>query len=92
MRGCDKNAVPMFCTLCPINLCKGCVVEHISDVSKKHEVVPIDLRKSMLVYPLCKIHGREHCEMYCEDCSNTPVCPNCITSKHKRHHFKVYRI
>ncbi|XP_061176897.1 E3 ubiquitin-protein ligase TRIM45-like [Saccostrea echinata] len=84
---CEDNLAQMFCSLCPVNLCKLCVGEHVTDISKKHDVLPLNLRKSMIVYPLCKIHSREHCETHCEDC-NIPVCSRCVNSdKHKRHFF-----
>ncbi|XP_062569639.1 uncharacterized protein LOC134231677 [Saccostrea cucullata] len=85
---CKDKIVQMYCNLCPMNLCKDCVGEHISDVSKKHDVVPLALRRSKLVYPLCQTHSEENCEMLCEDC-NIPACPKCVISPtHKRHHFK----
>ncbi|XP_061195105.1 uncharacterized protein LOC133203313 [Saccostrea echinata] len=85
---CEDTVVQMYCNLCPMNLCKSCVVEHISDVSRRHDVVPFALRRSMLVYPQCSTHSEEHCEMHCEDC-NIQVCPKCVISEtHKRHHFK----
>lgn len=84
---CEDNVAQMFCSFCPVNLCKLCVGEHVADISRKHDVVPLNLRKSMIVYPLCKIHSREHCETHCEDC-NIPVCSRCVNSdKHKRHFF-----
>ncbi|XP_062609559.1 uncharacterized protein LOC134271361 [Saccostrea cucullata] len=85
---CKDRVVQMYCNLCPMSLCKNCVVDHISDVSKKHDVVPIALKRSKLVYPQCSTHTEEHCEMHCEDC-NTLVCQKCVISdEHKRHHFK----
>ncbi|XP_062585027.1 E3 ubiquitin-protein ligase TRIM45-like [Saccostrea cucullata] len=85
---CKDKIVQMYCNLCHMNLCKDCVGEHISDVSKKHDVVPFELRRSKLVYPQCKTHSEENCEMLCEDC-NIPACPKCGTSStHKRHRFK----
>ncbi|XP_062596403.1 pyrin-like [Saccostrea cucullata] len=85
---CEDRVVQMYCNLCPMNLCMACVGRHVFDVSKKHDMVPFDLRKSKLVYPQCITHSEENCEMHCEDC-NTPVCPKCVISeKHKRHRFK----
>ncbi|XP_061195116.1 E3 ubiquitin-protein ligase TRIM17-like [Saccostrea echinata] len=85
---CKDRVVQMHCNLCPMNLCKDCVVEHISDVSKKHDVVPLALRRSKLVYPQCLTHSEENCEMHCEDC-NILACSKCVISeKHKRHHFR----
>ncbi|XP_061177491.1 uncharacterized protein LOC133186286 [Saccostrea echinata] len=56
---CKDRVVQMYCNLCPMNLCKDCVVEHISDNSKKHDVVPSDLRRSKLLYPQCLKHSEE---------------------------------
>ncbi|XP_061195139.1 uncharacterized protein LOC133203361 [Saccostrea echinata] len=84
---CQDSIALMYCNLCPLNLCKGCVGEHISDVSKKHDVVPFELR-SRLVYPQCQTHSEEYCEMHCEDC-NISACSKCLISeKHTRHHFR----
>ncbi|XP_061190268.1 E3 ubiquitin-protein ligase TRIM17-like [Saccostrea echinata] len=85
---CENSVVQMFCNLCPMNLCMDCVGKHVFDTSKKHDVVPFDLRRSRLVYPQCQTHSEENCEMHCDDC-NIPTCPKCVMSeKHKRHHIK----
>ncbi|XP_061177599.1 E3 ubiquitin-protein ligase TRIM71-like [Saccostrea echinata] len=85
---CEDRVVQMYCNLCPMNLCMECVGRHIFDTTKKHDVVPFDLRRSRLLFPQCQTHSEENCEMHCEDC-NTSVCPKCVISeKHKRHHFK----
>ncbi|XP_062588259.1 uncharacterized protein LOC134249920 [Saccostrea cucullata] len=85
---CRKHIVQMFCSPCLTNLCKKCVGEHLSDNSKKHDIVAFDLRKSKFNFPRCNTHDEEQCEMYCEECK-TPVCPQCVTSmKHKRHCFR----
>ncbi|XP_061168250.1 E3 ubiquitin-protein ligase TRIM71-like isoform X2 [Saccostrea echinata] len=92
---CDTAVVQMHCDTCLVNLCKACVGEHmISDESKKHEIVRFQLRKSTLIYPLCKFHKNERCEMYCNQC-DIPICSACIASgNHSGHNIlqiiKVY--
>ncbi|XP_062592777.1 uncharacterized protein LOC134254249 [Saccostrea cucullata] len=84
---CKNNAVEMFCTICPLNLCKECVGGHIVSSSEKHYniVVPFSARQT---YPLCRIHPNEKCEVHCVDC-NVPVCTSCIVSdEHTKHTFQ----
>ncbi|XP_062586150.1 uncharacterized protein LOC134247777 [Saccostrea cucullata] len=57
---CETAVVQMHCDSCLVNLCKACVGEHmVSDQSKKHEVVQFKLRKSTLLFPVCKIHDKK---------------------------------
>ncbi|XP_062609352.1 E3 ubiquitin-protein ligase TRIM71-like [Saccostrea cucullata] len=83
---CETTVVQMHCDTCLVNLCKACVGEHmIPDQFKKHEIVPFQLRKSTPLYPVCKSHSKERCEMYCKQC-DIPVCASCLTSdKHLGH-------
>ncbi|XP_062610801.1 uncharacterized protein LOC134272600 [Saccostrea cucullata] len=82
---CQKAALQSHCELCQINLCKACVGEHLSDSSKRHNVVPYRHRTSTPNYPKCPNHTQKHCELYCEKC-DIPVCSNCLSSgKHKGH-------
>ncbi|XP_062583966.1 E3 ubiquitin-protein ligase TRIM45-like [Saccostrea cucullata] len=81
---CQKAALQSHCELCQINLCKDCVGEHLSDSSKRHNVVPYKHRISTN-YPKCPTHTHKHCELYCEEC-DIPACSFCISSgKHKGH-------
>ncbi|XP_062572382.1 uncharacterized protein LOC134234348 [Saccostrea cucullata] len=83
---CKTAVVQMHCDTCLVNLCKACVGEHtISDESKKHEIVSFKLRKSTPLYPGCKHHSKERCEMYCNQC-DIPVCVYCITSDQHQGH------
>ncbi|XP_062586493.1 tripartite motif-containing protein 5-like [Saccostrea cucullata] len=87
---CQRAALQNHCELCQINLCKACVGEHLSDSSKRHNVVPYKHRKSTpnLNYPKCPNHTEKHCELYCKEC-DIPVCSTCISSgKHHGHEFK----
>ncbi|XP_062619735.1 uncharacterized protein LOC134281277 [Saccostrea cucullata] len=88
---CETAVVQMHCDTCLVNLCTSCVGKHmISDESKKHEVVKFQARKSTPLYPKCKHHIKERCEMYCNQCE-IPVCTSCVASdKHLGH--KIVKI
>lgn len=81
-----KTSVPnLHCDVCHISLCKVCVGEHFSDVSKKHKLVSFDERGSRPNYPKCLIHSMNQCERYCEQC-DILLCLQCISSfKHHDH-------
>ncbi|XP_056012451.1 E3 ubiquitin-protein ligase TRIM71-like [Ostrea edulis] len=82
---CETVPLQSHCELCNINLCKACVGEHLSDSSKRHNVVPFLHIKSTPNYHKCPDHADKHCEIYCEKCG-IPVCLTCVTSgKHKGH-------
>ncbi|XP_062606346.1 E3 ubiquitin-protein ligase TRIM36-like [Saccostrea cucullata] len=84
---CQTAALQSHCELCHVNLCIVCVGKHLSDSSKRHNVVPYKHRKSTpnVYYPKCPNHTQKHCELYCEKC-DIPVCSACISSgKHKGH-------
>ncbi|XP_056015690.1 E3 ubiquitin-protein ligase Midline-1-like [Ostrea edulis] len=82
---CETVPLQSHCELCNINLCVNCAVKHLSDSSKRHNVVPFLHRKSSPNYPKCPKHADKHCEMFCEKC-DIPVCLTCVTSgKHKGH-------
>ncbi|XP_062610285.1 uncharacterized protein LOC134272068 [Saccostrea cucullata] len=82
---CQTAALQSHCELCHVNLCIVCVGKHLSDSSKRHNVVPYKHRTSTPNYPKCPNHTQKHCELYCEKC-DVPVCSTCISSgKHKGH-------
>ncbi|XP_062620256.1 uncharacterized protein LOC134281833 [Saccostrea cucullata] len=84
---CQTAALQSHCELCRVNLCIVCVGKHLSDSSKRHNVVPYKHRTSIpnINYPKCTNHTQKHCELYCEKC-DIPVCSTCISSgKHKGH-------
>ncbi|XP_048767610.2 tripartite motif-containing protein 3-like [Ostrea edulis] len=76
---CKTTQLQSHCELCQINLCINCVGKHLSDSSKKHNVVPYIHRGSTPNYPKCPKHAEKHCEMFCEKC-DIPVCSICVTS------------
>ncbi|XP_062619769.1 uncharacterized protein LOC134281298 [Saccostrea cucullata] len=83
---CETAVVQMHCDTCLVNLCKACVGVHmVSDESKKHEIVRFQFRKSTLIYPVCKFHQKERCEMYCNQC-DIQVCSTCNASRNHSGH------
>ncbi|XP_055999080.1 E3 ubiquitin-protein ligase TRIM71-like [Ostrea edulis] len=82
---CETVPLQSHCELCNINLCGNCAVKHLSDSSKRHNIVPFLHRKSTPNYPKCPDHADKHCEIYCEKCG-VPVCSTCaLFGKHKGH-------
>ncbi|XP_055997704.1 uncharacterized protein LOC130047166 [Ostrea edulis] len=87
---CETVPLQSHCELCNINLCKACVGEHLSDSSKRHNVVPFLQRKATPNYPKCPNHAEKHCELHCEDC-DIPVCITCVSSsKHVGHKLSEF--
>nr|XP_022322075.1 uncharacterized protein LOC111123795 [Crassostrea virginica] len=85
---CDTPVPPMHCDICHINLCKGCVVDHLSDESKDHKVVSFKKRGSTVNYPKCQKHSSRICEVHCKHC-NTPICATCVSSGDHEQHKKI---
>nr|XP_022300414.1 tripartite motif-containing protein 2-like [Crassostrea virginica] len=84
---CKTAIAQSYCDFCHVNLCKPCIGEHISDDYKKHVIVPIQQRKSTLIYPKCKTHQDEDCKYQCKNC-NIFVCSDCtVSTQHKGHSF-----
>ncbi|XP_048750343.2 uncharacterized protein LOC125662206 [Ostrea edulis] len=82
---CDlcENPVVFHCNPCITNMCGNCVLTHMSDKTKKHEVVEFKNKKENFLYPECKSHESK-CETYCHGCK-VPVCIKCAISLHKEH-------
>ncbi|XP_062579544.1 E3 ubiquitin/ISG15 ligase TRIM25-like [Saccostrea cucullata] len=91
---CETAVVQMHCDTCLVNLCKACVGEHISTgETKDHKVVKFQERKSTPLYPICKTHNKEECEMFCKQC-DIPVCISCVAlNRHFGHELsKVLQV
>ena len=82
---CDK-ATQQFCNSCQVNLCDACVKKHRNKFkSLTHEIVPFLERKIQFVFPECREHSGQRCEVSCKKC-NEPVCIKCIgLGPHKGH-------
>ncbi|XP_062599900.1 tripartite motif-containing protein 2-like [Saccostrea cucullata] len=80
---CETPVPPMYCDFCHVKLCKACVGEHLSDLSKEHKVVPY---KQKGTTPICPTHAGKLCELHCKECV-IPVCSLCVSDKHKGHTF-----
>ena len=75
--------VEHHCNLCQVDLCINCVSKHLTDKSKRHDVVDFINKKEELILPECKCHDKTLCGMYCNDC-NEPTCVLCVTTTHKK--------
>ncbi|XP_052707357.1 uncharacterized protein LOC128182679 [Crassostrea angulata] len=85
---CETAIVHSYCDICHVNLCKPCVVDHISDGYDKHRIVPFRKRKSIFIYPKCGSHLQKACEFQCKTCV-VFVCSSCIASEQHRGHIFV---
>lgn len=86
---CDTNIVQSYCDFCCVNLCLRCIGSHISDEYDNHKIVPIQQRRSTVIYPKCTEHHHKTCELKCKQC-NMFICTICSASeKHTLHDFIV---
>ena len=85
---CETPVPPLYCEVCDIYLCKGCVVDHILDESSEHKVVPIKQTLSSFIYPKCSTHSSKNCKLLCKQCA-IPICVQCASSKEHQGHIFV---
>nr|XP_022305304.1 uncharacterized protein LOC111112202 [Crassostrea virginica]XP_022305305.1 uncharacterized protein LOC111112202 [Crassostrea virginica]XP_022305306.1 uncharacterized protein LOC111112202 [Crassostrea virginica]XP_022305307.1 uncharacterized protein LOC111112202 [Crassostrea virginica] len=78
------NPVEHHCNLCHVDLCFNCVLAHMADKTKRHEIVDFMNRKEGPVLPECNSHEKTQCETFCNDC-HEPTCVRCVTTTHKKH-------
>ena len=77
------DPVEHHCNNCRVNLCSNCILKHIKDKSKSHEIVEF-MNRIEEPLPYCNSHDKKLCKMYCNDCQE-PACEECITTTHKHH-------
>ncbi|XP_061165750.1 E3 ubiquitin-protein ligase TRIM45-like [Saccostrea echinata] len=75
--------VDFHCNLCSTDLCSSCVLRHMMDKSRNHEVVAFESRKNKMENPECQSH-KIKCETYCRDCKAS-ICIKCVIGSHKGH-------
>ncbi|XP_052677402.1 uncharacterized protein LOC128158562 [Crassostrea angulata] len=86
---CETAIVHSYCDFCHVNLCKTCVVDHISGEYDKHKIVRFQDRRSTLIYPKCVTHTHKNCKYQCKNCGNIFVCSSCTASEQHRGHIFV---
>lgn len=81
---CDEPDHPFHCDICQVNLCRGCVGDHLLDLHKRHQIVPFEERGG-LIYSICQTHPLMQCQLYCEIC-DVAVCAHCFSSDNHKNH------
>ena len=82
---CSKP-IEHHCNVCQVSLCWSCMTTHMTEKTKRHQIVQFNYRDKGPELPECSSHERKHCEMYCNDCDK-PICVFCVTTEHKKHDF-----
>lgn len=81
---CNTSA-KQFCNNCQVNLCVNCINKHVGNLHNlSHDIVPVTNRRIQLVFPDCKFHPGQRCEVQCLQCQ-TPICIKCCIASHKNH-------
>ncbi|XP_061165592.1 uncharacterized protein LOC133174491 [Saccostrea echinata] len=71
------------CNLCSTDICSSCVLRHMMDKSKNHEVVAFESKKKKIENPESQSH-KIKCETYCHNCKAS-ICIKCLIGSHKGH-------
>lgn len=69
---CETPVYFMFCYICHIHLCKGCVEKHLLDQSNEHIVVSLINRNRHLNSINCPSHPKNQCEFNCKQRTDSP--------------------
>lgn len=88
---CETLEASMYCWMCDVNLCKGCIEEHLSDTLKGHKVMLIKHKRFTPTYQMCEKHPQEHYELVCQKCHNL-FCKQCIVSNEEERHTIVHNL
>lgn len=81
---CDKPC-RKFCNDCQVNLCVDCLGKHVGELQfQSHDIVHLKNRNLHVVFPDCKTHLGQRCEVYCKEC-HEPICIKCSIGRHKTH-------
>lgn len=81
---CQTPETPLYCENCHINLCKDCILKHVSDPSTVHNVVAFKQYCDTLNHRMCLNHPTKQSDLRCEQC-DIAVCRLCISKEHLGH-------
>lgn len=59
---------PLYCEICHMNLCKDCILKHVSDPSKVHNVVSFKQHCTTLNHPTTQCDHRSEKSDFCRLC------------------------
>lgn len=82
---CETEFPTLHCVICHKYICNACETKLISDISKPHEVVSFNERRST---PICQKHYRIIIDLYCTDCEIL-LYVQCASSKEHQYHKTV---
>lgn len=81
---CDKPC-RKFCNDCQVNLCVDCLGKHVGELQfQSHDIVHLKNRNIHAVFPDCKTHLGQRCEVHCKECHES-ICIKCTIGRHKTH-------
>lgn len=65
---CQPPETPLYCEICHMNLCKDCILKHVSDPSKVHNVVSFKQHCTTLNHPTTQCDHRSEKSDFCRLC------------------------